>query len=56
MIVQLFVSGSSNPAVAPVVIANHTIVAVMFPWLTMWAKPTEASFRTVRTADSYGLN
>lgn len=32
------------------------IIAVMFPWLTMQAKPTEAPLRTAKTADSLGLN
>ena len=37
-------------------IANHMIVAVMFPWLTMYAKPTDAPWMMARTVDSFGLN
>lgn len=33
---------------APVVMANHMMVAVIFPWLTMKAKRTEAPLRTAR--------
>jgi len=40
----------------PVDMANHIMVAVMSPWLTMYARPTDAPWIAAKTAESFGLN